>query len=243
MIIAVLDDDPLWAQAIAAAAEHCMQARGEDYVIETYTRPDEMLARIRDDEYFDIFLLDVRIGDISGLHLMEELQRTYLVPICIFITDYSNYAEAGYRYNAFRFISKSKLETDLSEALAAASQRRIEQKLLDENGFIFIELHQELIKLLYKDIMYIRKDGKNILIRCRKESYTFRGDLKSIWEKVNHAQFAYSDRGWIINLRYVHETKKEVIVLDNEEEVPLSRGKSSEFREVLRKYLMDHAAR
>lgn len=244
MIIAVLDDDPIWVEKVAVAAEKYMNSYydvHDMFSIEKYTRPEAMLEKIKDDEYFDIFLLDVKMGENNGLQMLEDIQRQYINPVCIFITDYYEYAPEGYKYNAFRYILKSQLDEKLPEALASAIQKRNEQKAQDESGFMVIEIHQNMVKLFYKEILYIKKDGKNLCIQCRKQNYIFRADLKNIWKKLNHMQFAYSDRGWIVNLRYVHETQKDMIILDNNEKVPMSRGKSAEFKAALRRYLQDYA--
>lgn len=240
MIIAVLDDNPIWAEAVASVAKKYTDTLEDEFVIEKYTDPDKMLAKIKDDEYYDIFLLDIEMGENNGLQMLEDIQRHYLNPVCIFITDYYEYATEGYKYNAFRYILKTQLSEKLPEALASAIGRRKEQKIQDQRGYFVTEIHQDMIKIFFREILYIKKEGKNIYIQCWKNTYIFRAELKNIWDKLNHTQFAYSDRGWIVNLRYVHETKKDIIVMDNDERIPMSRGKSSEFKTALRRYLMNN---
>lgn len=243
MNIAVLDDDEKWLEVICDKIKKYMCEYGENqYKIETHTKPDSLLERIMEYDYYDIFLLDIRIGRYNGIELLRDIQRQYVDPVCILITNYLEYAPECYQYNLVRYILKTEFDEKFSEAFDAAVKIRRKQLKQESLRYFSFRSHDGIVKLFCREIYYIQKDGKNILIHCDKNRIiSQRENLKAFGSKLEKEQFAYSDRSYIVNLAHVHEIKKDIIVLDNEEKVPLSRGKAKDFNDLLWRYLQKHA--
>ncbi|MEG1676702.1 MAG: LytTR family DNA-binding domain-containing protein, partial [Clostridia bacterium] len=61
--------------------------------------------------------LDIDMPVMNGLELASILRRQYPQLIIIFVTSYIEYAPAGYRVDAFRYLLKTNLEKDLPTIL------------------------------------------------------------------------------------------------------------------------------
>lgn len=82
MQVLVIDDEPAICTALSFALE-------DSYVVMTTTDPDEGLRKI-DNQHFDIVLLDLRIGNKSGLDVLQKIKQISPNVTVIMMTAYSS---------------------------------------------------------------------------------------------------------------------------------------------------------
>lgn len=114
--LAVVDDHPVFREGTAAllARESDMEVVG---VGSTLAEAADLLAL---DPPLDVLLLDVRLGDESGLHLLgESVDRTAVVIFTAY--DYPQYLRAALRLGAAGFVAKSAPTDELLRAVRRAA--------------------------------------------------------------------------------------------------------------------------
>ena len=75
-----------------------------------YDNGKEFLWDLEKHRLFDIYLLDIEMPDYSGFQLAAAIRDVSLEAVIIFVTSHIEYAIDGYRYSAFRYIPKSKIQ-------------------------------------------------------------------------------------------------------------------------------------
>lgn len=115
--IAICDDEVTNILKVKELAElffrtHCVEIR-----IETYKSSDNLLYDMQDGQYFDLFLLDIEMPEVSGMDLAKTIYRNIPSARIIFITSHLEYAIEAYEFSVFRYIPKKLLDDKLLIAL------------------------------------------------------------------------------------------------------------------------------
>ena len=152
--IAVLDDQELYVNKIDEITRNAMLKHGIAYELFKYTSTKEFLYDLSEDNKCDIYLIDVELQTTSGLEVARQIREKYYDSVIIYVTNYIEYAVAGYEVNAYRYIPKNILEEKLPEAYAAVYVN-IENR---KKNFYIIENNHRIERIAYEDIFYVKKD-------------------------------------------------------------------------------------
>lgn len=222
--IAVLDDQELYVNKIDEITRNAMLKQGIAYELFKYTSTEEFLYDLSEDNKFDIYLIDVELQTTSGLEVARKIREKYYDSVIIYVTNYIEYAVAGYEVNAYRYIPKNILEEKLPEAYATV-YANVENK---KKNFYIIENNHRIERIAYEDIFYVKKDQKYIRI---VHKHGISRERKTIAEFIESVQsldtFVLVDRSYIVNAFHIMNLKKLEIVLRNGESIPVSRPKLS----------------
>lgn len=81
----------------------------------------------------DIVFMDVKMGSMSGLDVLEQLQQLGLSPMVVFTTAYDYFAIPAIKKNAFDFLLKPIDKNELSEVIKKArhylNEHNLERKM------------------------------------------------------------------------------------------------------------------
>ena len=84
-------------------------------------------------EDFDILLLDIQMGDMSGMDLAKKLRETNNDVVIIFITALKDFVLEGYEVDALHYLIKPVEKEKLYETLQKAYSMIENQKFIKEN--------------------------------------------------------------------------------------------------------------
>lgn len=195
-----------------------------------YSSGDELLAK---ETYADIAFLDVEMPGRSGIHVGARLKEINPKIKIFIVTSYPDYLDEAMRFQVFRYLSKPIDKNRLFRNLKDA----VYQYNMDT-----------------KDIPIATMDGVIVLpaerivcaeaIQRKSDIYTLDGVFQSPngidhWRTVLSLPCFYSTyRSFIVNMKYVYEIKKDIVLLKyggQVKEAYLARRRYSEFSS---KYLM-----
>ncbi len=99
--ILIVDDEPIVGDRLKSFLTR------DGHQVESFTDPTAALARL-DDKHFDILISDIRMGDIDGIQIMEQVLEKRLPIKVIMITGYATMelARESMTKGAFDFIAK-----------------------------------------------------------------------------------------------------------------------------------------
>lgn len=219
--IAICDDnneDVIFHENIV---KRSLQKCGIGYEIMAYTHSRSLLYDIIDDNFFyDLILLDIEMPELTGMELSGKI-KPYLPNVkIIFITSHIEYAIDAYELSIFRYVPKNNIDKRLVAAIIDAA-KLIE---LEAGQEYIIMTNSRLERIPYKDIYYIRRDGKNVSIVSGTGVSKVRKSLQQVYEELNSTEFVFIDRGYIVNIIQVMKISKGMAVLKNGEQLPISRS-------------------
>lgn len=202
MRLAVCDDERIELDQIAAMIQAYYAS---DCEIKKYEDAESLLADSRK-QVFDVLFLDIDMPGMDGMQLAGRIREDNEYVKIIFVTNKEDCVFKGYKYDAFRFVRKSALNEELTEALDDLS-RYFEAKkeyvvfktpndeitrYIDRIQYLEVRDHELTIK--YDDIMIIMSvifiyaivGGIvclliNLTIKSKQEKYIqFKCDLQSV---------------------------------------------------------------
>ncbi len=113
--ILVLDDEKIVGERLKASLEK------EGHTLEIFINPAVALNRIRE-KVFDVVITDIRMDDVDGIQILEEVRKKSLKTKVIMITGYATLevARESLTKGAFDFIAKPFKLKEIREAIQKA---------------------------------------------------------------------------------------------------------------------------
>lgn len=231
--IAICDDDKTTVENHKNIAENCLKNCGSIGKIETYITSDNLLYDITEDKFFfDLILLDIEMPSSTGMEIAEKI-KPYLPNVrIIFITSHIEYAIDAFELSIFRYVPKA----DIDKRLITAIHDAIKLIELEEGNVYMIQTNSRLEKIPYREIYYIKRDGKNASITTASGISKVRKSLQQVYSELETDEFIFIDRGCIANIIHIMQIKDGMAVLKNGETLPISRSHLQEVKELINHY-------
>lgn len=197
-----------------------------------YTSGDELLAN---ETCADIAFLDVEMPGKSGIYVGARLKEINPKIKNIIVTSYPDYLDEAMRFQVFRYLSKpidkNRLFRNLKDAIRQYNIDTAEIPIHTPDGITVLSAER---------IACVE------LVQRKAVVYTLDGTIQSTdsiehWRNALTLPCFYSTyRSFIINMRYVYEIRKDVVVLKyggQVKEAYLARRKFPEFSNKYLTYL------
>lgn len=179
----------------------------------------------------DLVFLDIQMPYLNGFEFLDKFKsRNFEV---VFITAYDEYAIKAIKESAVDYILKPVDIDELEQAINKVIARKNETR--PKKDKITIPFENKLMFLDPKDIIYCKSDGNYCEIFTKTRSYFISKTLKYVEKLLPKANFCRIHQSYIINLKNIISFDKSTnyVMLDNKEELPVSRFKRRVFLEQL----------
>lgn len=210
--IAICDDDNSQINAL----KKMLTEWNSHITINEYNSAEQLLFHYPDVSC-DLLLLDIEMGDMSGMELARELRaRGDMLPI-IFITGFSQYIGDGYDVEALHYLMKPVDKKKLFRVLDRyACRRKSDNRIILPSG-------NESVLITSDDIVYLEAFGKKtqITLTSGKEIICTCG-LGDVSEKLGQG-FVSCHRSYIVNIGLIRSISRAEITMDGGKKIPLSR--------------------
>jgi len=152
--IYVVDDDDSMRQAIA------LLLRTVGYTPVVYARPGEFLAKYDPDQH-GCLVLDIRMPEMSGLEVQQQLNRTGSMLPVIFITGHGDIPMAvqAMKDGAFDFLTKPFRDQDLLDRINSALKQDAENRAAVERK-ADLKRREESLTPREREVLALIVDGK-----------------------------------------------------------------------------------
>lgn len=178
---------------------------------------------------YDILFLDIEMPEQVGIRVKEYFEGYHRQTRIIFMTCHHERAVEAFGKNVVSFLVKPLDIVTFHRALAKTLADIRGQVLeLEENGKqIFIPVRQ---------IRYIEAQDKYTTVVTEKGRYLFRRTMRFWEETLPRQDFCRIHKSYLLNLEYFEKTG-DMVELDKDKAVKLSRGKKQEIVEQYKAYL------
>ncbi|MGL6173432.1 MAG: LytR/AlgR family response regulator transcription factor [Cellulosilyticaceae bacterium] len=234
--IVICDDDSLLLQKVSSKVKQFMNQKNYSFTMNTFQTGGELIhSCAMQEEGYQLAFLDINIGENEdGFKVAEKLRQLYQDKIVIiFFTAHDEYVFQCFEYSPFAFIRKSKLDEELFPIL----DRAVVQLNKYKNEIQIFKTVQGERKIDLSKVMYFERLGRKTIIVTESESYETNYQLIQIEEMIGESEFIMIHRSIIVNMKYIFSIEKDCVVLENKEQLPLSRHRIKEVKKAFNLYL------
>lgn len=223
MRIAICDDEAAQREFLAALCSQWGEQRGEPVQITSFASAEAFWFAYEAKKDLDVLLLDIGMPGESGMELAKKLRERRDNLTLALITADPSYALEGYTVDALAYLMKPVTEKTLFSLLDKAGKTQEKPYLLvDHSGGM-------VARVALSDVVYMESDGHNTRIVCVQGEFVSPHVLKYFMNKVEELEkpsaFHQIHRCYIVNLPHVSSIHRQEVVLDNEEKLPVARGR------------------
>ena len=229
MRIAICDDEQVILDEVSGYIKSYAEKRscGEIQIFR-FDCARALIGSLEDGKSFDVFVLDVYIGDEMGTALARDIRKLGIESPIIFATTSLEHAPESYETGTLRYLIKPLSPAKFYEAMdvAVASAEKLGQRLIKfktENGVESINASHIICSEVHDHYQYVTMyNGTQIKIRMTvTELFTMLS---------GYGGFIRIGSAYIINLRHVKNVSRTEVCLYNDVSIQIPRGKHAEIK-------------
>lgn len=202
----------------------------EQWKINSFPALNELSDYLKDRPLVDLFIFSLSIDE--DIEKLADIRKYYGVSHLLIMADDDmspmKYIRPG--INAQSLLLKPCDDRQAYEVMRSFVEGYLGAVSEDDSVFS-ITSENGRINIPYNQIFYFEALEKKLYVRTAREEYCFNGTLKEI-EKKLPKEFVRCHRSYIVNTGKIRNIalSKNIIYLENENEVPLSRSYKSEIK-------------
>ncbi|MDL0435517.1 MULTISPECIES: LytTR family DNA-binding domain-containing protein [unclassified Niallia] len=231
-----------------------------EYLIETHSGIEIVGAfedgldvlKFLQEEEVDAIFLDINIPSLDGMLLAGNISLFAKKPYIIFTTAYKEHAAQAFELEAFDYILKPydekriaamlrKLETAFEKDYGKEVDKGEKEPAADQGASRRINLrkNENIIVTDVNDIYYASASEKVTIVYTKTDEYMMPMSISEFHAKLPEDLFFKCHRSYTVNLTKIHEIVpwfNHTYILrlkDIKGEVPVSRSKVKEFRQIM----------
>ena len=227
--IAICDDEKKILDEVSGYIKNYAEKKSDlDIEVFRFDSARTLISTLEDGKSFDVFVLDVYIGDDMGTTLARDIRKSGIESPIIFATTSLEHAPQSYETGTLRYLIKPIDPRKLDEALDAAllQVKRTRDRFLKfktENGVASVNANHIMYSEAHDHYQYVRKDdGEEIKVRMTVT------ELFTILSK--YGGFVRIGSAYIVNLRHVKNVTPANVCLYNNIKIQIPRGKFTEIK-------------
>ena len=215
----IVEDEPLAVKVL------------EDYISEIPflelhgTFKDAILATeyLRQNQTNLIFL-DIHLPKLKGMAFLKTLTNP---PAVIITTAYHQYALEGFNLNVTDYLLKpfefDRFLAAVTKVKLAHSEKQLLSKSSEPRDFIFLNMQNKKIKMLFSEILYIESQKEYIKIITIKKEYILKMSTHDIEKILPSNLFKRIHRSFIVSVSKIESYTSDTIEVSGRF-IPIGRG-------------------
>ena len=230
MRIAICDDETIILDEVSSYIKKYSEQSGKSEIeVFPFNSVSSLLNNIDNGALFDIFMLDVYIGDEMGTTLAREIRAREIESPIIFLTTSVEHAPQGYETGTLRYLIKPLKPEKFYEAMDVAVEKA--EKL----GSKFIRLKTEtgVENINISNILYTESRSHYQYVNfVSDEQVRSRMTVAELFEELSqYGGFVRGGSAYIINLNKVKSVSTGEVCFNNNTKLFLPRGAHNEIKE------------
>lgn len=176
----------------------------------------------------DIIFLDINLGELTGIQLLESKRIDSQV---IITTAYSDYALKGYELKVVDYLLKPFTFERFLQGVNRAQELNNKTKLSSKN-FFFVKTENRLERIQLDEILYIEGMGDYRRIHCTDKKVMTLQTFSELEQLINSKAICRVHKSYMVAIPQIQSIEKERIKI-GETLIPISDS----YKEAFYKYL------
>lgn len=216
MKLVICDDNPADIDYVSGLIDVWKRQTGTAVELLSFPSAEALLFGWEENRDMDILLLDIEMGEMSGVELARHLRQVGARMQIIFITGYMDYIAEGYDVEALHYLLKPVTQERLDQVMDRAMERiRTKEHMLQltlQDGVVCLPVYE----IGYLEVM------RNYTTVHASEDYCVKRSLNDLERELDES-FYRIHRSFIVNLRFVRRVTRTEVILKDGTTLPLSR--------------------
>ena len=223
--IAICDDEAATCLNVENMLLTLKEKLGCDIETDVYYSGEGLIKGLRAGNNYEFIILDIELAELNGVDvgnfIREEIHNFHTQ--IIYISSKTTYAMQLFSVQPLDFLVKP-----ISEAmLLSAIKRGLE--VIDCSGMIFMcKSGKENVLIECRDILYLESNLRTVTVICKDEKISFYGKISECLSKLP-ASFVRTHNSYIVNMNAIKRCGKDYVIMNNGDELQISRKFSNEF--------------
>ena len=178
----------------------------------------------------DIAFLDLDFNgkDYNGIDIARAIRKHHRDTVIIFVTNFPQYAPAGYEVHAFRYLMKSDIKTKLRSYLTLALDHLNEVK-----PTLSYTVAGEEVSVPLDDILYIESQLHFVVVHTlsdplRSGNHTFYAGISSLENQLSQHGFLRIHKSYLVNMKHIRKFQCKFVLLTDNTQLRVSEKNYSE---------------
>ena len=202
----IIDDDKITCSVI------------EDYVkrtsfltlSETFMGAVEAINFINEGNKVDLVFLDIEMPEMTGIEFLNTITQK---PQIIIVSSREKYALEAFEYNVTDYLLKPATYARFFKAANKALENFDTIKNEASPDEIFVKKGSSLVKVKYKDILWIEALENYVVINTLADKFTIHFTMKAIENQLPSPLFKRVHRSFIVNLKSIFSIEDNSVVI------------------------------
>lgn len=230
--IAICEDDAVQCRYEEQLVRRWAEKGKYKVSVDTYSNAEQLLFESEDKPVYDLFILDIQMGEMNGMRLAEKLRQRGLDSAIIFLTGIADYALEGYEVGAVRYLLKPLREKEFLTLLDTLFEKHKDRS---RNYFVW-EQGCNVCKVEFRDIIYVEARGHYLYLSTVNGEQEWKASFSSIADEFQEKSFFLLKRGLFVNLEHVEKITRTECVLEYGKILPVARNRYKELNEAFISY-------
>lgn len=217
--IALCDDEKCIHDIVENALEEYGKEKDCKFRITHFFSAEELLES---KEEFQILLLDIEMPQMDGIEAATHLREKGKTCKIIMLTGKPERFKEAFKIGAYRFVTKPVDTNELTEALDDT------KRALAGYDKVQVKYGNTLCWIFQYSIDYIEACGDYVKIHAGEKNFESDRTLKCWKQQLDSNLFIECHKSYIVNLDYVKHVKKNVLLLENDREIPIARRRKNQ---------------
>ena len=230
--IAICDDDKSIVQKLCEQLSRYQMNTDIDFTTDVFYNGKSLLNNFQKPNDYQVIFLDIEMPSCNGIELAKTIRNTIdRNVVTVFVSNYPQYMHDSFAVHPYHFITKPFTEEQIFELLddivSDINESHTMYAIIDTNN------HEETINI--RDILFFESiNSKKELLKIHLSDRTIiTKGIIATWEKrLSEHNFIVCHRGYLVNLIHIHFFELDKIILDNNEEIPVSRALRKQMRDI-----------
>lgn len=229
--IVLCDDESNTLSLLKEYLSLLSQSRGWEFEIRMYSSAEALLESALDET--DLLVLDIGMDGLSGMEAARIIRQRGHTFYILFLTSMVEYALEGYDVRAFAFIKKPISYERFAEKISEA----IEEITRRQGVVLCLKSGMAADYISSKDILYIDVRDHNIRIVLPDSDKTYYEKLQTVEKLLSGQGFYRCHKSFLVNFRHIRSIRQDAVIMQNGEQLPISRHRRREFLSEFAKYV------
>lgn len=226
----VIEDNPIDRKIL----NECLQKLPHLKLIDTFQNPIDAIQTIHSNTV-DIIFMDIEMPEMSGLGLLNSLEK---IPIVILISNHIQYAMEAFEMGVTDYIQKPFTFERLLKAISRGIEllnlqnRSIQELTAPKDNFVFLKAGRELLKFNLNDILYIEALASFTKIFTEDKISVISESISDLHAKLPPNSFLRVHKSYLVPFSKIIGISTKNVILENHK-IPLGLSYRERIEKVL----------